>query len=203
MGQQLSSERRRLTEADESREQIEQRIEARGSFPYTFKPFGGWNYGYTEMYQVLASWTIWAAVTYSSVKIDMYEGIGVTAASLLINEKGWGVTDLPVGNGSSYAHNIQAGYCWYHYYIRNNPAGFWGSWAEVAGNLGAIGQELLEDSDLYSHAAHYRGASIGMTLAFLLDMMRRGRLPKLARWGMFPVAVIIAMYAKDHKERIS
>ena len=162
-----------------------------------FKPFSDKDYGYNEMRHVVGSWAIWALVTYSSVKINTLDGLGVLAASLVINEKEWGLPDVKQGNGASYAHNIQAGFCWYHYFLKNNPDGFWGSWAELAGDSYAIlGEEGLQ----FNHTAHFRGASIGMGIGFALDMLRGLRVPTLGRWTLVPAAIIAFMYANQHEE---
>ena len=181
MGQSLGTERRRLvgdTVAD----------------GYSFKPFGGWDYGYNELYQVVCSFVIWALVTYSSIKINPVEGVVILAGALIkqeTEERRW-------GNGASYVHNIQAGYCWYHYFIKNNPDGFWGSWAEMAGDLGAVFQEFVLKGAGYSHKAHYEGAITGMVIAFLFDMLRGLKVPTLGRWALAPILANIIMYTAEH-----
>ena len=190
-----------ITQSDRIAAEIDAIQEKLSRFPYTFKPFGGKEYSYTELYQIALSWTIWALVTYSSVKINTLEGIGVTAASLAMNEKSWGLEGIPVGGGASYAHNIQAGYCWYHYFVKGNQNGFWGAWAELIGNLGCVGQEFLENKSLYSHIAHYRGATYGMSIAFVLDMLRGAGFPKLGRWALAPLLTIAAMKLKHETKK--
>ena len=99
-----------------------------------FRPFGGWDYGYDKEYQVAASWTIWALVTWGTLSIDKLEGAAVLAGSLAYTEQVTAKGPRRWGNGASWVHNVQAGYCWYHYFIkgRRDLAVALGSWAEMA-----------------------------------------------------------------------
>ena len=78
-----------------------------------------------------------------------------------------------------------------------------GSWAEVAGNVGAVVEEKLRDQEfMYSHEAHMEGASIGMALAFLFDMVfpKKGFPTKLL-WKLIPVAVIGLLYYENEERK--
>ena len=123
------------------------------------KIFGKWDYGYSEDYQVLSSYTIWALVTWGSFSVDPWEAAGILATSFYAQENrdirkmltfGGGEW----GHGSSWVHNLQAGYCWYHYFLKGNKSWpvFLGSWAEVAGDIGAVGEEYVKGMK-YAHDA--------------------------------------------------
>ena len=97
-------------------------------------------------------------------------------------------------------HNLQAGYCWYHYFIKKQNT--WplllGSWAEIAGNLGAVAQEKMQDKMLYSHRAHWNGASWGLGIAALLDGLNFTNL--LDFWKLIPFGVIAALVLADKQQ---
>ena len=174
---------------------------------WILRPLGGWNYGYREDYQVYSSWTIWALTMWGAISHDYIEGIGLLAGAMYLNEHEWarsalihnedGVTVL--GSGASWVHNVMAGYCWYHYYIKgkNSIPLRLGSWAELAGNLGAVIQETIQGVRLYSHEAHYKGAAEGMTVAWALDMLRGKRGGGWGEWWK-PFAAIGILIAADY-----
>ena len=140
---------------------------------FGFKPFGGQDYGYRKLYGTVASWTIWALVTWGSFSVDPYEGALVLGAAVAYSEYAADDPKRRGTSGSSWIHNIQAGYCWYHYFVkgaRGWPV-FLGSLAELAGDTGAVVEEYLRGRRMYGHRAHLEGASIGMAAAFLLDVV--------------------------------
>jgi hypothetical protein len=115
--------------------------------------------------------------------------------ALLFKETDW-------GNGSSWVHNVQGGYCWYHYFLQGNKSWplFLGSWAEVAGDMGAIAEEqmaILEDVS-YAHDAHYKGAGLGMAIAHLFAIARKKRRKTGSnKFYLVPFAAIGAMIFAD------
>jgi len=163
--------------------------------------FGGWDYGYDETYQVVSSWLTWALVTWGSFSIDIIEAGLILGVAFFMQEHDVPGLEKEDQNGASWIHNVQAGYCWYHYFVkgRRDWPVFLGTWSEVAGDLGAIAEELSENRMLYSHKAHYFGAAEGMSLAFLFDMFRPKKQFKKRGWLMFvvPFAVMVAMFLKD------
>ena len=176
---------------------------------FGWKPFGFVDYGYDHAYMTISSFIIWAAVTWGSISVDTLEGIAVLAGSLLWSEyntrKYFTAGGLGWGTGASWVHNVQAGYCWYHYFVKGQrqlPL-FLGSWAEMAGDLGAVGEELLRGQKMYSHKAHYEGATIGMTVAFLLDMIHPKKGKKRSfLWKVIPFATIaLLFYQNAERER--
>ena len=173
---------------------------------YGWKPFGAADYGYDELYQTLSSFTIWAAVTWGSFSIDPYEAAAILAASIFKTERDARNPELMHhGTGASWVHNVQAGYCWYHYFYkgRNTWPVFLGSWAEVLGDMGAVAQEKMEGHRLYSHKAHREGAAIGFVAALLLDQLR----PKPAKktsmlWKAIPVLLVGYLYTQKEDRLI-
>jgi hypothetical protein len=140
-----------------------------------WKPFGAHDYGYDELYQTVSSFTIWAAVTWGSFTIDPYEAAAILASAIYYSERKAKKPEAMVwGTGASWIHNVQAGYCWYHYYFkgRNEWPVFLGTWAEMAGDMGAVAQEKWAGHRMYSHKAHREGLSIGFGTALLLDKLR-------------------------------
>ena len=172
-----------------------------------WKPFGFVDYGYEEQYQTLSSFTIWALVTLGSFSVDPLEAILVFGGSLAWSEYStralFPTGKLKWGTGASWIHNVQAGYCWYHYFVKGQkqlPL-LLGSWAEVAGDLGAVVEESLRGEHMYSHKAHYEGASIGMIVAMLLDKFNFSSKPTL--WKAIPLLTIAAlMLAEMKKEKL-
>ena len=156
MGQQLvKSERRRLVESEEKR--------------LEFIPFGGWNYSYDHEYMRNISFSIWALVTAGSLAVDWREAAIVLGASLYGQEtlkaQSW-------GDGASWVHNIQAGYCFYHYWGRNNTRFLVEAAAlvEITADVMAKVQEWDTGGEIrYSHYAHIEGFAIGMISGFILD----------------------------------
>ena len=206
MGQTPAKQTRRRLGWDDKRGSYFDFKRAEGGKGLEAKIFGKWDYGYGYDYQVLSSWTIWALVTWGSFSIDPWEAAGILAGSLyaqenedilnmlMFSKKQW-------GGGSSWVHNVQAGYCWYHYFVKGNKS--WpvslGSWAEITGDIGAVAQELIENKgQMYGHDAHYKGATLGMVIAFLLDMLRGSGVPKPTRWALAPVITWAIMYGKQN-----
>ena len=160
MGQQLvKSERRRLVESEEKK-----RLE--------FRPFGGWNYSYEYEYMRNISFSIWALVTAGSLAVDWREAAIVLSVALYgqetwKNEGQW-------GSGASWVHNIQAGYCFYHYWGRNNPRFLVEAAAliEITADVMAKVEEWDTGGEtIYSHYAHIEGFTIGIMAGFLLDKL--------------------------------
>ena len=175
---------------------------------YGWKPFGAMDYGYGEQYQSVSSWIIWALVTWGSFEINPLEAAALLGGSVLWSEKGARTPEaMRWGTGASWVHNVQAGYCWYHYFVKGRRGWgvFLGSMAETAGNLGAVLQEYIEDSSLYSHKAHYEGASIGIAAAFLMDMVSRKKVGRRNHWlfMMIPFAIIAVLYYAEKQKRIA
>ena len=135
------------------------------------KLFGLWDYGYQTTEEIIGSTLTWLLVTWGSFSIDKLEAILILGIALYLQET---YANTYYGNGSSWVHNVQAGYCWYHYFIRGrrNWPVFLGSMSELLSDFGAIALELKQGEFLYSHKAHWRGASEGMFAAFLFDMFR-------------------------------
>ena len=171
--------------------------------------FGKWDYGYPEDYQVISSWTIWALVTWGSFSIDPWEAAAILAGSFYAQENRDVLTmllfeDQEWSSGSSWVHNIQAGYCWYHYFLKGNNSWpvFLGSWAEIAGDLGAVAEEYSQDRGLYAHDAHYKGATLGMAVAYLLDIARKKRRKTgSSKYYLVPFAAIGALIMADMSKR--
>ena len=175
-------------------------------------PFGGWNYGYKEDYQKISSWTIWALVTWGSFSESIPEAAALLGISMYAQENVDGSLFKTLGgiewddtsSGASWVHNIQAGYCFWHYFFRGKRT--WplalASWAEAAGNFGAIAEELIEDKRLYHHEAHANGAGLGMMAAALLEMARPRKGKKTSLWRKaFPFAMIGILILREKQKR--
>ncbi len=161
---------------------------------YGWKPFGYADYGYPEQYQSLSSWTIWALVTWGSFAINPVEAGLLLAGSIAWSEyEARKPEAMSYGTGASWVHNVQAGYCWYHHFIkgRKELGTILGSYAEVVGDLGAYLEEFVNDKH-YSHKAHLRGAAIGIAAAFLMDLWSKNKKGKNFAWWykVIPFAVI-------------
>ena len=177
---------------------------------FSWKPFGGWDYGYPEMYMVYGSWSIWAMVTWGSFFIDPLEAAALLGAGFYLAEHPQMIPgmdrsdDVTWGAGSSYVHNLQAGYCWYHYFFKGRrewPV-FMGTWSELAGDAWAVVEEMQEEHPMYAHDAHYMGAFLGLASAWLLDMVRphkKGR-PFSALLLGVPALTLGLMYWQQQKK---
>ena len=169
---------------------------------YGWKPFGAHDYGYDEKYMTVSSWTIWAAVTWGSFSIDPYEAAAILAASIYKSERDAKKPDEMIfGTGASWVHNVQAGYCWYHYFFkgRNEWPVFLGAWAEMAGDMGAVVQEKMEGHPMYSHKAHREGAAIGFATALILDKLRPKPGKKTSMlWKALPLLAIGYLFTQNH-----
>ena len=166
---------------------------------YGWKPFGNVDYGYGELYQSASSWTIWALVTYGSFSISPIEAAAILGGAVLYSESiDYDTKPHYFGTGASWVHNVQAGYCWYHYFVKGRKEWpVWlGTWAEMAGDIGAVAEEKLRgDIVLYNHKAHYQGASIGMAAAFLFDLINKKKGSQTSLWWKsIPLLALSAMY---------
>ena len=156
------------------------------------KPFGFADYGYPELYMTASSFTIWALVTWGSISVNPLQAMVVLVGALVYNEY-----KPKAGYGASWVHNVQAGYCWYHHFIKGKtqlPLVL-GSWAEITGDMGAIAEEMYQNKSLYSHKAHYQGATVGFITAMLLDRFNFSAKPTL--WKTIPFFVIGALVFKS------
>ena len=173
---------------------------------WVLRPLGGWNYGYDEDYMCYSSWLIWALTTWGAVSNDYLEGLGLLAGAMYLNEQKWARETLihsemevkTLGSGASWVHNVMAGYCWYHYYGKgkNSIPLRAASWAEIAGDLGAIVEETAMGT-LYSHEAHYKGSMEGFAVAWALDILKGGRLKLSGQWWK-PAAVVGMLIAANY-----
>ena len=164
MGQQIfksaqTRTRRRLVEGETWQEALK-RLE--------FRPFGGWNYSYEHEYMRNISFSIWALVTAGSLAVDWREAAFVLSAALYGQET-W--KNDSWGSGASWVHNIQAGYCFYHYWGRNNPRFLVEAAAliEITADVMAKVEEWDTGTEIYSHEAHIEGFTEGIMAGFLLD----------------------------------
>ena len=175
---------------------------------YGWKPFGGADYGYPERSDLVISWTKWALVTWGSASVDIYEAVGLLAGAVALNEyearkdkyKG---PDGENASGASFVHNIQGGYCSYHYFWKGQKQWpLWlGTWASVGGNMAAIAKEIKEGERMYSHKAHAVGHSIGFVVALLLDRLRPHPGSKTSTfWKTIPILAIATMMWADTRE---
>ena len=157
-------QRRRLVdiETGETRAQRAKRLE--------FKPFGGWNYSYEETYQRNISFSIWAAVTAGSLAIDWREALLVLGLALW-GQEAW--RNDKWGSGASWVHNIQAGYCAYHYFVKNNTRALVtvATLGEIYADIFCKVEELDSGVPMYSHYAHIEGFTLGMASGFVLDQI--------------------------------
>ena len=158
MGQTISYDRRRrLATISE--------IEANA-----WRPFGGYNYGYPNRWENISSWTIWALVTVGSLAVDWREALIVLGGSLWANEKGHPLTRKHVedggtlGSGASWVHNIQAGYCLYHWYY--DPAKILVELAVAAELSGDLTAAYIGN---YADDVHAEGVVEGIVAAWILD----------------------------------
>jgi hypothetical protein len=162
-----------------------------------WKPFGFGDYGYPEFYMTASSFTIWALVTWGSVSVNPLQAILVLVGALLYNEY-YLVPMYEGAYGASWVHNVQAGYCWYHHFIKGKtqlPLVL-GSWAEIAGDLGAIAQEMYQKKGvMYNHKIHMHGATVGFIAAMLLDRFNFSAKPTL--WKSIPFFVVGALFFKS------
>ena len=67
----------------------------------------------------------------------------------------------------------------------------------MAGDLGAVFEEFAVKGAGYSHKAHYEGATQGLVIAFLFDMLRGLKVPTLGRWALAPILANIVMYTAE------
>ena len=169
---------------------------------YGWKPFGVADYGYPEQYQTVSSFFIWALVTWGSFAINPVEASVLLAGSVAWKEYSSSFPEaMRWGTGASWVHNIQAGYCWYHHFVkgRQELGTVLGSYAEITGDLGAIVQEYMEGRQMYSHKAHIEGASIGIAAAFLMDQWSRNRQGARFSWLYKAVPFIVIGLMVAHK----
>ena len=138
---------------------------------YGWKPFGAADYGYSTLRNTVASWSIWAAVTWGSFDVNPWQAAGILATALYVQEQR---AKTNVATGASWVHNVQAGYCWYHYFVKKNKGWpvFVGTWAEISADSAAVFEEyVMKTGANYGHRVHAEGAFIGFMAAWLLDRL--------------------------------
>ena len=164
MGQQFSQQtsRRRLGEKAD----------------YGWKPFGedGWDYGYPEEWMRTSSFSIWALVTAGSFAVDWREAAVVLGGAVWAQEKRLPLTldKENEGKGASWVHNVQAGYCLYHYWVRGNK-----KMLVFLATLVELGADAVAWSGVwgkFDNAAHLEGLVEGFVVAFILDGINRRKI---------------------------
>ena len=134
-----------------------------------FRPFGGWNYSYGEDWERTASFSIWVAVTVGSLAVDWREAAIVLGGALWAQETIQMKTRGQRSMGASWVHNVQAGYLFYHMFIKGNKR--WLVWLpglyEGAADLVSWSQIWGE----YADDAHGEGLVVGLISGYLLDQM--------------------------------
>ena len=132
-----------------------------------FRPFGKYNYSYDEAWMRDASFSIWAAVTVGSLAVDWREAAIVLGGALWAQEtiqiEQRGLRSM----GASWVHNVQAGYLFYHMFIKGNPR-----WLVWLPGLYEGAADLVAASGIWGHFndyAHGEGLVIGMISGFILD----------------------------------
>ena len=140
-----------------------------------FKPFGGWNYSYPEEWMRNSSFLIWALVTLGSLAVDWREAAIILGGSLWAQETI--KNDGQWSSGASWVHNVQAGYCIYHWLYRGNKKFLvWlGSVAEISGDIVAASEVWGEFAD----DAHVEGLIEGFAAGFVFDAMFKKKRPAL------------------------
>ena len=196
MGQQIvKPERRRLALAHSSK-RLDNLFEVRRKEKYgdfgdvtkegmVIRLFGLHDYGYDKDRVVFSSWLTFILETWASFSINVLESAAILGITVYLQEHPeWWPESRRNTTGISYIYNVQAGYVWYHYFVKGHRdwATFLATWAAVASDLGAVlgeaGLTPFEKSDtdqMVSHFHHYIGASEGMTAAFFFDWLRPRR----------------------------
>ena len=167
-----------------------------GDTQTVFIPINGRNWGYGKDYMTISSWTIWFLNTVGNFYIGIPEGLVVFIVATVADELIGGTW----GNGVSFVHNYQAGFNMYHYFLKNEfdwPI-FLAVWAEIAGDLGAVIEELIRNKHImYSHSAHFQGLIFGVFTAFLIDYITNKLKFKRHRiWWMLPLTIGI-LFTKE------
>jgi hypothetical protein len=163
-----------------------------------FRPFGLQDYGYPNDKEVVASWATWALTTWGSFSVDPLEGIGILATSMILQENNTFVKFFitnNMGTGASWVYNVQAGYCWYHYFIKQNynQGLLLGSYAALIGDVGSVASDTIYGENMVNHESHAKGAALGVAVALLLDRVR-GKNKKFSKKGaVIPLAAILIM----------
>ena len=139
-----------------------------------FRPFGDHNYSYPEEWMMASSWSVWAAVTLGSLQIDWREAAAVLGGSLWAQETIKYDKNI---NGASWVHNVQAGYCAYHYFVKNNTKTF--VWFATRFEIGADLVAVSGITGKFYDYAHAEGFAIGLLTAFILDKIVSNKKPLL------------------------
>ena len=141
--------------------------------------FGLHDYGYDNTSTAYVAWAVWLLETWASLSINMLEGAAILGITIFLQEHPeWWPENRRETIGCSYIYNVQAGYVWYHYFVksRRDWATFAATWAAVLTDVGSLlpeaGIELFGEQMESSHFHHYIGATEGMTAAFFLDWLR-------------------------------
>ena len=137
---------------------------------HAWRPFGNYNYGYEERWENIASWTVWGAVTVGSLAVDWREALIVLGGSLWANEKGHPLVKPSNeyhlrSSGASWVHNIQAGYCLYHYWEKK-PAKIF---VELAVAAEGAADATAVYMGGYADNVHFEGLLEGVVAAWVLD----------------------------------
>ena len=131
------------------------------------RPFGMGDYGYLDDRVSFISTGIWALDTVASLKINKREALFVLAGAMLVNDL-WLTTSLekPV-SGSSFVHNVQAGYILEKYMNQKKSRSTLSAGA-LAATLGADLYAIYDEhqkgydfNSVYKHSWHGIGLAAG------------------------------------------
>ena len=141
---------------------------------------------------------MWLLETWATLSIDLLEGAALLGITIFLQEHPeWWPENRRETIGCSYIYNVQAGYVWYHYFVkgRKDWVTFAGTWAAVLTDAGSLlpeaGIELFGPQMESSHFHHYIGATEGMTAAFFLDWLRPKGGRKGRSWLLFLTPFIL------------
>ena len=141
----------------------------------SFKPFGGWEYGYPD-YPTIDNnlgHLMWALQTAGTLGVDWREALLVLGVGLGLQETGFLSPPEILSQGSSFVWNIQLGYLLIRMFRRFN--GKLPLWVKLVVGLGVAGDiwGYFRTDVKINNVAHGKGLAVGVAAALLFDFRKK------------------------------
>ena len=140
----------------------------------SFKPFGGWDYGYPDYPPIndTLGHLMWALQTAGTLGVDWREALLVLGVALGLQETVFLSPPEDMSQGSSFVWNAQLGFLlWRMLYGKVGLP----PWVKLVVGLGVVGDiwGYFRTDVKINNVAHGRGLAVGVAAALLFDFRKK------------------------------